>query len=124
MKVSSILCFLLTACASAPRPPSPQLCPSGGIEPATLITLTDQPKPIELLTPPIPIPSSVAGRRASIRVVVDTAGRVMRDSVIVCGLPDERYARRLADLVADIRFRPRQLSGRLVVAPALLVYDF
>src|SRR4051794_15380566 len=94
MTVVFILCALLAACASAPRPLSPRLCPSGEIEAATLIPLAEQPKPVELFAPPVPIPSSVFGHRASIRAVIDTGGRVMRDSVLVCGIPDERYARR------------------------------
>ena len=112
------------ACSAAHSGLAPQQCPLTGIDPTSLVATVEQPKPIELFTPPLPIPTAVAGQRATIRLVVDTAGAVMRDSIMVCGLSDAAYTRRVAELVAAVRFAPRRVGGRPVNSPALLVYSF
>jgi hypothetical protein len=70
------------------------------------------------------MPNDVRGSHASIRVVVDALGRVMSDSVIVCGIANPTYSRRVAEAAAALQFQPRRAAGHPVVAPALLVYDF
>jgi len=64
----------------------------------------------------VPVPPSVRGRRASIRVVVDTAGRVMPDSITICGLPDARYINQLAQAIVTVRFAPAR-AGVAVAGP-------
>lgn len=123
MKALLFLAFL-AACATATSRVAPQRCPSTGIDPDSLVPVAEQPKPIELLTPPLPIPTAIAGQRATIRVVVDSLGAVMRDSVTVRGVSDQAYARRVADLVAGVRFQPRRVGGHPVNSPALLIYAF
>jgi hypothetical protein len=51
-----LLCASLAACTAAALRVAPQACPSIGIDPATLVAASDQPKPIELFLPPLPIP--------------------------------------------------------------------
>jgi len=124
MKTLLILCTaLVVACWGPASHATPQQCPSS-IEVGAFVTRPDQPKPVRLFSPPRPIPSSVRGSRSTIRVVVDTLGRVMPDSVMVCGIADRRYLGQVADAVADLRFRPRRVNGRSVVAPAIITYDF
>jgi hypothetical protein len=124
MKVLVFIAVFGLGCASTLPRLSPQRCPPGGIDPATLAPLGEQPKPLELFIPPLPIPSSAHGQRSTMRVVVDTLGAVMRDSVMVCGITDERYSHQVAEAAAALRFRPRQIAGRSVQSPALLAYDF
>ena len=119
-----VLFAVLAACSPPLTRVSAWPCPSSGLDPSALLAVADQPKPIELFVPPTPIPTNVAGHRSTIRVVVDTLGRVMSDSITVCGLPNASYAKRLAEAAAAVRFRPRVVANRAVIAPALLVYDF
>lgn len=93
-------------CITAPARVAPQPCPAEGIAAASVRPLNDQPTPTTSFRPPLPLPSRVRGQRASIRVVVDTAGRVMPDSITICGLSDVQYANRLAQVVATVRFAP------------------
>jgi hypothetical protein len=43
---------------------------------------------------------------------------------MVCGITDATYRDRVADAAIAVRFRPRLVGGRAVVAPALMVYNF
>lgn len=72
----------------------------------------------------MPISPRVRGNNLLIRVVVDTFGRVMPDSITVCGVADPIYLQRLAEEVSRLRFRPGLMNARHVVAPALLSYNF
>jgi hypothetical protein len=74
--------------------------------------------------PPVPLSPHVRGNRAVIRVVIDTVGRVMADSVTICGVEDPMYAQRLAEEVSRLRFRPGLMNARHVVAPAFISYAF
>jgi hypothetical protein len=119
-----LFCVALIACGSATRI-IPQACPSSGIDRAIGdLPIAYPPKPVELFVPPLPIPDDVIHRRATIRLVIDTLGHAMADSVTVCGIPNARYTQRLAQGVAALRFRPQLVAGRPVVAPVLIVYDF
>jgi hypothetical protein len=122
MKTLLLLGLALVACWPASHA-TPQPCPSS-VDVGAFVTRPDQPKPLRLFAPPTPIPRSVRGSRSTIRVVVDTLGRVMPDSVMVCGIADRQYVGRVADAVAALRFRPRQVNGRRVIAPAIITYDF
>lgn len=70
------------------------------------------------------MPPSVQRRRATIRVVVDSAGNVMRDSIMICGIPDAAYRGRLAKAAAALQFVPRGSGAIRQGSPALLIYDF
>ena len=82
------------------------------------------PKPDSLFIPPLPIPASVRGSQAIVRLVVDSTGRALRDSVAVCGIKDRGYARRLASQAAKVTFRPAVFEGRPAQGIAHLYYPF
>ena len=123
MKILIFAFLCAAACSTSVSRVVPQRCPPGGIDPATLIPAADQPKAAELFIPPLPIPTGVRGSRSIIRVVVETLGHVIPDSVLVCGIADDRYSHRVAEAAAALQSRPRRVAGRPVIAPALLVYD-
>ena len=77
-----------------------------------------------MLLPPRPPADAVPTGRAVLRVVVDTAGRVVKDSTIVCGVADATYARTLARAVASVRYAPGQRDGRPIQAPAIIAFSF
>jgi hypothetical protein len=105
MKVIILACLsVVVACVPAAPRVSPQPCPTGGIAATAVRPPNDQPTPTTMFAPPTPVPAGVLGHRASIRVVVDTGGRVMPDSITICGVADPAYARRLAEAVATVRF--------------------
>ena len=112
------------ACVGQTQRIAPLPCPSSGIDVGTLPPAAQRPRPIELLVPPLPIPSSLRNVHATIRVVVDTAGRVVPDSVMVCGIPDVAYSRRFAAEMVALRFVPGRGPTGPIVSPAVLVYDF
>lgn len=72
----------------------------------------------------MPVSTSVRGKHAVVRVVIDTLGRVMADSVTVCGIADPMYAQRLAEEVSRLRFRPGLMNAKHVIAPTFLPYAF
>jgi hypothetical protein len=96
----------------------PRPCPGGRLGAEILPETLALPQLEGILIPPMPVSPRVRGSRAFIRVVVDTFGHVMPDSVTVCGIPDPMYAQRLAEEVSKLRFRPGLMNARHVVAPA------
>ena len=58
------------------------------------------------------------------RVVIDTFGHVMPDSVTVCGISDPMYAQRMAEEVSRLQFRPGLMNAKHVIAPTFLPYAF
>lgn len=74
--------------------------------------------------PPMPVPSTVHGREIVVRVVVDTSGRVVQDSVTICGLQDPLYLQRVAEEVSAMRFRPGLMRAKHVIAPAIFPFNF
>ena len=120
----ALLVVVMVGCTTPTPGVTPVPCPSAGIDASSLPRAAEQPRPVELFIPPLPIPTGVLHRRATIRVVVDTVGRVMTDSVTVCGIPDAEYSRRVASAAAGVRFVPRRGAGGPVVAATILVYDF
>jgi hypothetical protein len=110
------------ACAPAVQMAvTPRRCPAGG--------LPDEAVPAELTAPavrglpilPVPVPASERGRRVTIRLVIDTAGRPLRDSVTVCGVHDPRYEELVAEKMATLTFSPARRDGSPVVWPTRLV---
>lgn len=114
----------LAACNSSTTRLTPRPCPTHSTDSAVFGPVADQPKTREPFIPPLPIPSDVQHRRATIRIVVDTLGRAISDSITVCGIPNDRYTQRLAEAAAALRFRPRLVASRPIIAPTLFVYDF
>jgi hypothetical protein len=103
----------------------PQPCPTGrSLMNEVAHADIEQPRVLDRFVPPVPIPDSVRRSRSTIRVVVDTTGRVMQDSVTVCGINDARYRSKVADAVFQLRFRPARLANRPIIAPMTFVYDF
>lgn len=118
------IAIVATACANPVRLVRARPCPATGLP-------FEQPSP-ELLEPrpdhnfmaPVPIPASTHGKRMVVRVVVDTTGRVMSDSVTVCGIGDPIYAQRIAEEIAQMHFRPGLFHAKHVFVPMRIVYDF
>jgi hypothetical protein len=111
-------------CPSPVRVVHPQPCPARDlgaerISPELAIPHAEQP-----FIPPMPVPSTTHGRRMVVRVVVDTSGRVMRDSVTICGIQDPLYRQRLAEEISEMRFRPGLMRAKHVIAPTLFTFDF
>jgi hypothetical protein len=112
------------ACTGPVRLVHPRACPPSGVfdeqVPATLAL----PRLESPYIPPMPVPTHVHGSHATIRVMVDTLGHVMRDSVTVCGIADAMYAQRMAEEVSQLRFRPGLMNARHVVSPTLVTVQF
>jgi len=107
----SIGLLVLAACVSAGSVPDrifPQPCPSGGLGIPPQAVGAPQPAPRHMAVPPMPIPTSLFGQTLTIRMVIDTAGHVLTDSVTVCGVHDTEYASRLATTYAKLPFTPAE----------------
>jgi hypothetical protein len=72
----------------------------------------------------MPVSTSVKGNHAVVRVVIDTQGHVMPDSVTVCGIADPMYAQRMAEEVSRLQFRPGLMNAKHVIAPTFLPFSF
>ena len=118
--------LLLVGCASAARqtPTSFLPCPVDGLPAQVVREGVSPPVPDGLFLPPLPIPESVRGARSVSRLVVDPTGRVMADSITVCGVPNRTYAAQVAARFARMRFRPARLNGQAVTADVGIGYDF
>jgi hypothetical protein len=100
---------------------TPRRCPAAG--------LPDDATPPGLAVPavrglpilPLPIPASERGRRVTIRLVVDSTGQALRDSVTVCGIRDSRYAELVAEKLVTLPFTPARRDGHPVTWPARMV---
>ena len=110
--------------AVQPVPAGAQTCPAGGLAQDSVAAGVAAPRPLGLATPPLPVPNGVRGSVATIRVVVDTTGRAVRDSILVCGLKDRGYAKRLAAAVAAVMFQPARAAGRPIAGATVLTYRF
>jgi len=116
--------LLLSACKVPVRLVRMQPCPAGGLGNERIPLALAIPHPEGLFIPPMPVSTRVRGNHLLIKVVVDTSGRVMPDSVTICGISDPLYAQRVAEEVSHLKFRPGLMYARHVIAPALLSYDF
>lgn len=110
-------------CASPVRVVRPQPCPAGTAWPAPSPELLI-PRPKYPFVPPMPVPSTVHGRRMVIHVVIDTSGRVMPDSITICGIEDPLYLQRVAEEISTMPFRPGLMRAKHVIAPTLLPFEF
>ncbi len=116
--------LLAMGCASPVRVVHPQPCPPRNLEAEKISLELAIPRAEQLFIPPMPVPATTKGHRMVVRVVVDTSGHVMRDSVVICGVPDPMYAQRVAEEVSQIRFRPGLMHAKHVIAPSLFTYEF
>jgi hypothetical protein len=110
------------ACAGGVRGTYPSRCPAD-VVPAPSPGYV-APRPLQPFMPPIPVPENVRGQRAVARVLVDTAGVPVRDSISVCGLANEAYAREIARELLRLRFEPARQDGFVRRGPALLAFEF
>jgi hypothetical protein len=118
------IAVVATGCANPVRLVHPQPCPARGVASEQISLELAIPHAETPFIPPIPAPATVKGVRMLARVVVDTSGRVMRDSVTVCGINDPMYLQRIAEELSQMRFRPGLMRAKHVVAPSLVLYDF
>jgi len=118
--LASIAIFAM-GCSGSVRVVHPQPCV------ANYSRVSDEllpPRPEHPFMPPTPVPSTVQGREVNVRVVVDTNGRVMRDSIMVCGIQHPLYLQRVAEEVSAMRFRPGLMRAKHVTAAAILRFTF
>ena len=118
--------LLLVGCASAARQTQPSFlpCPVDGLPAQVVREGVSVPVPDGLFLPPLPIPASVRGALSVSRLVVDPTGRVMADSITVCGVPNRAYAEQMAARLARVPFKPARLNGQAVTAEVRIGYDF
>jgi hypothetical protein len=113
-----------TACGGPVRLVRPRVCPTQGLASEWLPATLALPRREESFIPPMPVSTSVRGSHAVIRVVIDTFGHVMADSVTVCGIADPMYAQRMAEEVSRLRFRPGLMNAKHVIAPTFIPFAF
>src|SRR5262245_12513600 len=116
------MALAVVACAPpAQKSAAPLPCPAAGLPeeapPAGLVGPTVRSLPIL----PMPVPSWERGRRVTIRLVIDTAGKAMRDSITICGIRDSRYAELAAEKMLGLSFSPARRDGQAVVWPTRFV---
>jgi hypothetical protein len=80
--------------------------------------------PQRFFLPPLPPPADVRGHRMMARLVVDSAGSLVRDSITVCGIPNSAYQRKLAQELAKLSFEPARRDGDAVRSPVFISYSF
>ena len=102
----------------------PRPCPATSLESEKISPELLLPRAERPFIPPMPVPSTTHGHRMTVRVVVDTSGGVMRDSVTICGIQNPLYLQRLAEEVSQMRFRPGLMRAKHVVAPTLFTFEF
>ena len=118
--------LLLVGCASAARQTPPRFlpCPVDGLPAQVVREGVSPPVPNGFFLPPLPIPASVRGAQSVSRLVVDSTGRAMADSITVCGVPNQAYAERMAAQLARVPFKPARQNGQAVTADVRIGYDF
>jgi hypothetical protein len=115
---------LAIGCTGPVRVVHPQPCPTKSLDSERISLELLIPHAEYPFIPPMPVPPSTHGRRIVVRVVVDTSGHVMHDSVTICGNLDPTYVQRIAEEVSQMRFRPGLMRAKHVIAPSLFTYDF
>jgi len=116
--------IVASACTSPVRLVHPQLCSGDTLKSELLPAALAIPRREAAFVPPMPVSPRVRGTRAVARLVIDTLGRVMHDSVTICGLHDPMYAQRMAEELSQLRFRPGLMNARHVIAPTYLPFSF
>jgi len=122
--IVSLSSLCATACSGPVRLVRPRPCPANGLASEWLPATLALPRREESFIPPMPVSPTVRGKQAVVRVVIDTSGHVMTDSITVCGVADPMYAQRLAEEVSRLRFRPGLMNAKHVIAPTFLPYAF
>jgi hypothetical protein len=87
------------------------------------VEIEQQPSPETLLVPPTP-PAKVRGSQAVVQIIIDSTGRVLPDSVWICGVSDRAYSAKLAAVMAGASFRPARGEGRPVRSVLSLSFTF
>ena len=126
MKLLPICSILLAwACAAAPAPgTAPLPCSVVKLTGPTSDSAFRPPRPRSFFIPPLPPPAAVRGQSLLARLVVDSSGATVRDSIAVCGIADAAYARELALRLARLTFEPARRDGAAVRAPVFIGYQF
>jgi hypothetical protein len=120
----ALVALLALGCAGPVRVVHPRPCPAAGLGSERVSLELAIPHPERTFIPPMPVPTTVQRSRMIVRVVVDTSGWPMRDSVTVCGISDPMYVQRVAEEVSQMRFRPGLMHAKHVIAPTFLIYGF
>jgi hypothetical protein len=121
--LAAIVLFV-TGCSNPVRLIRPRPCPPSPLEAERVSLELAIPHPDKLFIPPMPVPATMKRSRMVVRVVIDTSGRVMPDSITVCGVKDPMYMQRIATEVSAMRFRPGLMRAKHVIAPTLFTYEF
>jgi hypothetical protein len=87
------------------------------------VDIEQKPTPMTLLVPPPP-PAKVRGSLAVVQIIIDSTGRVLPDSIWICGLSDRVYSAKLAAVMAGASFRPARGEGRPVRSVLPLSFTF
>ena len=122
-----IAVVMAAGCASAyAKPVVPLACPEGGFGFEVIATAKSfyPPVPQRFFLPPLPPPADVRGHRMIARLVVDTAGSLVRDSITVCGIPNPAYQRKLVKELAKLSFEPARRDGEAIRSPVFISYSF
>jgi hypothetical protein len=122
--LSLFLAATLFGCQAKSAQVFPVDCPAEDLEAAKLISQHDRPRPAGLFIPQLPVPSDVENRRAIIRLVVDANGLPVQDSIRVCGIPNQDYARRIVKAVAELKFVPASMQTSQLAGPTILIVKF
>jgi hypothetical protein len=102
----------------------PLQCPDDGVNPPAAVAGFTAARPLGQFLPPMPPPASVRGHRALARVLVDSTGVPVRDSITVCGISDASYARDIGLVLARLSFEPARQDGVARRAPAYISFEF
>jgi TonB family protein len=94
-------------------------CPATGKLVAHNAEGTIMPSAKHLLLSPT-APASLKGQEVSVRMVVNAAGRVERESIKVCGVPDADFEKTLVNTVAAFEFNPAKRAQKAVAAEFIL----
>jgi hypothetical protein len=82
------------------------------------------PVPCGFFLPPLPPPADVRGQRMLARMVIDTTGWPMRDSITVSGITNAAYEKKIVVALAKTPFLPARRNGVAVPAPVQIGFDF
>jgi hypothetical protein len=121
---STLLTMACGASSSGIASVAPLPCPNGGFDAAARSAADTTIHALTLFLPPLPPPRALFGRQAVIRLVVDSSGKALPDSTVVCGIADAKYARRVADAANRTPFTPAAPNGRPRPASIFVTMDF
>ena len=123
--VSTISVMLAFACRGATTGSvMPLPCPESMVPVPASVAEFIAPRPLRRFLPPLPPPASVRGQHVRARVLVDSSGSAVRDSITVCGISDASYAREIARTLGRLTFEPARRQGVALSAPAYFEFRF